>query len=308
MAEPAFAPEVAPQPERKDRPLAVELLLSMRPKQWTKNLLLFAGVVFAHVAGNFTDDLKATAGFVIFCGLAGGQYVLNDVADLEADRLHPRKRLRPIASGRVPLRTATIFGIALLAGSLVASLGLGWWFVLNAAAYLALSVGYSYWLKHVVLVDVITIAVGFVLRATAGSAAVGVEVSPWLLVVSIFLALFLALAKRRQELVTLTDASAHRPSLEEYSERLLDQLLSMMGIATILAYSLYTIEAQTGVTSRWLKATIPFVIYGVFRYLYLIYEKGLGGSPEEILLTDRPLQINMVLWAGSIIGILYLPR
>jgi 4-hydroxybenzoate polyprenyltransferase len=307
VAEPALAPESAPI-ERAARPIAWELFMSMRPRQWTKNLLVFAGVVFAHVAGNVRDDLRSLAAFVIFCGLAGSQYVLNDVADAEADRLHPKKRLRPIASGRVSRRVGVTFGLVVLAASLGASVALGPWFLLNAAAYLALSVAYTYWLKHVVLVDVLTIAVGFVLRATAGSAAVRVDVSPWLLVVSILLALFLALAKRRQELVTLSDASAHRRSLEEYSERLLDQLLSMMGMGTILAYSLYTIEAQTqtGVSSRWLKATIPFVIYGMFRYLYLIYEKGKGGSPEEVLLTDRPLQINMVLWGLAVLAILYL--
>jgi 4-hydroxybenzoate polyprenyltransferase len=137
---------------------------------------------------------------------------------------------------------------------------------------------------------------------------VRVEVSPWLLVVSIVFALFLALAKRRQELTTLTDASAHRPSLEEYSERLLDQLLAMTGASVIMAYALYTIDSPNAVTSRWLKGTIPFVIFGIFRYFYLIYEKGLGGSPEDVLLTDRPLQIDLALWAGAIIAILYLPR
>jgi 4-hydroxybenzoate polyprenyltransferase len=286
----------------------MELLREMRPKQWTKNLVVFAGVVFAGTGRHLGDDLRALAAFLIFCLLAGGQYVLNDVADAEADRLHPRKRLRPIASGRVSRRTGAIFGAVVLAVALAASVFLGGWFLLNSIAYLVLSVGYSYLLKHMVLVDVIAIAVGFVLRTTAGSAAVRVEVSPWLLVVSIFLALFLALGKRRQELITLTDASAHRATLEEYSERLLDQLLSMMAVATILAYSLYTIEAQTGIVSRWLKATIPFVIYGIFRYLYLIYEKGLGGSPEEVFLTDRPLQVNMALWGAAIIVILYLPR
>lgn len=307
MAEPAVAPEPIPlRPER--RPLALELLASMRPKQWTKNCLVFAGVVFAHVASNVTDDLRALAAFVIFCGLAGGQYVLNDVVDADADRLHPSKRLRPIASGRVSRNQGAVFGTVVVVLSLAASISLGPWFILNAAGYLGLSVAYSYWLKHVVLVDVIVIAIGFVLRATAGTAAVQVEVSPWLLVVSFFLALFLALAKRRQELVSLTDASAHRPSLEDYSERLLDQLLMLVGAATLMAYALYTIDSDTGVSSRWLKATLPFVVFGLFRYLYLIYEKGMGGSPEEVLLTDRPLQLNMALWGLAVIVILYAPR
>jgi 4-hydroxybenzoate polyprenyltransferase len=307
-AEPALTPASSPEevPERS-RPLGLDLLVSMRPKQWTKNLVVFAGVVFAGAGRNVTDDLRAAAAFVIFCVLAGGQYVLNDVADTEADRRHPRKRFRPIASGRVSRSAALTFGITVLAVAFTASAGLGPWFLLNAFAYLALSISYSYWLKHIVLVDVIVIAVGFVLRATAGSAAVSVEVSPWLLVVSVFLALFLALAKRRQELITLTDAPLHRPSLEEYSERLLDQLLSLVGAATLMAYSLYTVESEAR-HSPWLKATIPFVIFGVFRYLYLIYEKGMGGSPEEVLLTDRPLQVNMVLWAGAILLVLYLPR
>lgn len=310
MAEAALAEEDEPARER-ERSLPHELLRSMRPKQWTKNLVIFAGVVFAGAARNATDDLRAVAAFVIFCGLAGGQYVLNDVADAEADRRHPRKRLRPIASGSITRRAGATFGIAVLSVSVLASVALGPWFLLNALAYLALTTAYSYWLKHVVLVDVIVIAVGFVLRATAGSAAVRVEVSPWLLVVSILLALFLALAKRRQELVTLADASAHRPSLEEYSERLLDQLLSLVGAATLMAYSLYTIDPETlariGQAAPWLKATIPFVIFGVFRYLYLIYERGMGGSPEEVLLSDRPLQVNTVLWAVAILVILYLP-
>ena len=306
VAEPALTPELAEEAGVK-RPLALDLFASMRQRQWTKNLVIFAGVVFAGAGRDMGDDLRALAGFVIFCALAGGQYVLNDVVDTEADRLHPRKRFRPIASGRVAQRTGVVFGVAALVAGMAASVTLGPWFILNAAAYLALTLSYSFWLKHLVLVDVITIAVGFVLRATAGSAAVRVEVSAWLLVVSVFLALFLALAKRRQELITLTDAPLHRKSLSEFSERLLDQLLSLVGAATLMAYALYTIESDTGATSPWLKATIPFVIFGVFRYLYLIYEKGMGGSPEEILLSDRPLQINMALWAAVVVAILYIP-
>jgi 4-hydroxybenzoate polyprenyltransferase len=235
-------------------------------------------------------------------------YLLNDVADLERDRLHPLKALRPIASGLVPSRLAAMVAVALAAGCLVGSLLLGPKFLLCAAAYLALNVLYSLKLKEVVIVDVLSVSMGFVLRFVAGAVAISVVISEWLLICTILLALFLTLAKRRHELVSLNDtAASHRRILSEYSPYLLDQMISVVTASCVTAYAFYTTAAETKAKFQtdYLVLTIPFVLYGIFRYLYLVHRKEKGGSPSDVLLTDRPLLIAVALWALSIVAIVY---
>jgi len=287
------------------------LVRELRPWQWPKNLFVLAGVVFAQQLSEPGQLGRACAAMVAFCLLSSAGYVFNDLRDLEKDRIHPRKRLRPLAAGAVP----TPLGWALAAGLTLAGLGLsaalGSSMGLLAAGYLLLNVFYSLLLKQIVLLDVMTIAVGFVLRAVAGVEALEPrpELSPWLLVCTFFLALFIAVGKRRHERVTLaTEAELHRSTLAEYPPELLDQLVPVVTGATILAYAIYTISPATpehAPASR-LVLTIPFVVYGVFRYLYLVYRRGRGGAPSELLFRDGPLLGNLVLWGAAILGVLYL--
>jgi len=281
----------------------------MRPRQWTKNLLLFAGLIFTNNIFNAPLLIRSIAGFGCFCLLSGALYILNDILDVEQDRQHPRKRLRPIASGQLPIPVAG------LASGIIGSVALAAAFVLQppfgliALGYFLLILSYSLWLKHIVLVDVFTIAFGFVLRAVAGTAAISVKVSPWLLVCTTLLALFLGLGKRRQELVLLAaDASNHRKILDEYSLEWIDQMLSAITSATIVSYAFYTFTSETASQHKSLMLTIPFVMYGLFRYLFLIHKRNMGGSPETILLEDRPLQIDIFLWIVSSALILYFNR
>jgi 4-hydroxybenzoate polyprenyltransferase len=316
----------------------------MRPRQWTKNLLLFAGVTFAGRLLDPTAVLRATLAFALFCLLAGATYIINDLADVRADRLHPTKRFRALASGRLSIRSAR-FGVAgalALAAALLTLIealpqagtarrlvglfpprfapspaqvaythdayarlgGSGLLFALTAVGYLALMLAYTYKLKHIVLLDVFTIAAGFVLRAMAGAFVVAVRISPWLYLCTILLALFLALGKRRQELTLLSEgASDHRRNLSEYSAPLLDQLITIVTAATIMAYSLYTFQGEAG--DQRLMVTIPFVIYGIFRYLYLVYVRHEGGSPEEVLLKDAHVRWSVILCALTIGFVLY---
>ena len=251
---------------------------------------------------------KSVLGFVIFCALSGTVYLLNDVADLERDRLHPRKRLRPIASGALSARVAVLSALGLGLGSLGLSAVLGLPFLLCAALYLALNILYSFRLKEIVILDVLSVSIGFVLRAVAGGVAIGVQVSDWLLVCTLLLALFLALAKRRHELVSLTtSATGHRKILAEYSPYLLDQMISVVTASCLTAYAFYTMAPDTVEKYRTerLAWTIPFVLYGIFRYLYLVHQKEKGGSPTDILVTDRPLLLNVFLWALALLWIVY---
>jgi 4-hydroxybenzoate polyprenyltransferase len=236
-------------------------------------------------------------------------YLFNDVADVERDRLHPLKRLRPIASGALSPRTATLFALVLGAACLGASLTLGAPFAVAAAAYLALNLVYSFKLKEVVILDAIAVSLGFVLRAVAGAVAIGVVFSDWLLICTILLALFLTFCKRRHELTSIGEgASEHRKSLEEYSPYLLDQMISVVTASCLMAYASYTTAPETidKFHTERLPWTIPFVLYGIFRYLYLVHRKEEGGSPTDILLTDRPLLLNVFLWALAIILIVYM--
>ena len=286
------------------------IVVSLRPHQWVKNLFVFAGLIFGHKL--FTPAVWVALGtFGIFCALSGAVYLFNDVADRERDRLHPRKRLRPIASGRLAVGTALAAGIVLSAVSLAASFAIASGLLLTAVAYVALLAAYSAWLKHVVIVDVLVVATGFTLRAIAGAVAIDVEISGWLLICTILSALFLALGKRRHEYLTLDGAAvAHRPILGEYSAALLDQMIGVVTASTVTAYALYTMSPETVAKfdTRLLPATLPFVLYGVFRYLYLLYRRQRGGNPSELFLNDRALVINTALWIAAVVAIIYGPR
>ena len=281
----------------------------MRPEQWTKNLIVFAALIFGRRLMDPAAVGLSLAAFLIFCALSGVVYLINDVSDREADRQHPLKRRRPIAAGElqpsVALAAAVVIGVAAMAAATWIAPALG----LITAAYLALFVGYSRVLKHVVILDVLTIAIGFVLRAAAGAAAIDVPVSHWLLVCTILLALFLGLSKRRHELTLLADsATGHRRILEEYNPYLLDQMIGVVTASTLVAYIIYCTSPETiekfGTDN--LVLTTPFPIYGIFRYLYLTHQKG-SGSPSEVLLTDRPLVICIALWGLAVIAIIYRP-
>ncbi len=297
------------------------LIHGIRPRQWSKNLSLFIGLVFAGQLFHVIPFVRALLAFFVFCLASSSIYLLNDLLDIEKDRQHPLKRLRPLASGRLPIQWAwTMIGV-LLAGCALLMVLLGQFppindiyqayggatflFVASITVYLILMVFYSFYLKHIVLIDVFVIATGFVLRIIAGTVVIPVIISPWLYLVTCFLSLFLALGKRRQELVLLQQqASEHRQNLKEYSMPLLDQLITIMVTCTVITYSLYTFEGPTG--NRRLIVTIPLVLYGVCRYLYLVYVRMEGGSPEEVLLRDWHMLGTVIICTTLIIGVLYL--
>jgi 4-hydroxybenzoate polyprenyltransferase len=286
------------------------LLVSLRPEQWTKNLLVLAGVVFGGRLLEPPAVAIALAAFAIFCALSGAVYLFNDVADREADQNHPLKRERPIASGQLSATSAVTAGVVLGIAGVATAFSLGMQFGIVAAAYLAAQILYSFGLKHVVIVDVLMIAAGFVLRAIAGAVAVNVPIGHWLLVCTTLLALFLALSKRRHELTLLAEgATDHRRILEEYSPYLLDQMIGVVTSSTLIAYTVYATSSDTAARlgTAKLGLTIPFVLYGIFRYLYLVHQKRGGGSPAAMLLTDRPLLGCVALWAASVIALLYSP-
>ena len=269
---------------------------------------VFAALAFSKHLFEGDPLARSLAAFALFCGLSGTVYLFNDVADLEKDRLHPLKRLRPIASGRLGVRAALLVASGLGAGCLAGSLALGRAFALTAFAYLALNLAYSLWLKELVILDVLAVSLGFVLRAVAGGLAVRVPISEWLLVCTILLALFLALSKRRHELTSLSEqAREHRRILAEYSPYLLDQMIAVVTASCVTAYAFYTLAPETRdkYQTSALAWTIPFVIYGVFRYLYLVHKKDQGGSPAELLVTDRPLLLTVALWALAVVAIVY---
>jgi 4-hydroxybenzoate polyprenyltransferase len=280
----------------------------LRPGQWTKNLFVFAALVFAQRLGDANSVMKAVIAFFVFCALSSTVYLVNDVLDREQDRRHPLKARRPIASGALDpalaLIGATVVGIAAMS----AAWALGWQFFQTAAAYVVLLNAYSAFLKHIVILDVLTIAAGFTLRAAAGAAAIAVPMSHWLLVCTTLLALFIALSKRRHELTLLTDTAIdHRPILSDYSPYLLDQMISVVTASTLIAYVFYTISPET--TAKFgtdlLSLTIPFPLYGIFRYLFLVHLRDQGGSPAELVVNDRPLLLCVGLWALSVIIIIY---
>ncbi len=283
----------------------------MRPAQWTKNFFLLAALVFAERLFEKESLLKAAEAFVLYCLLSGSLYLWNDLRDLDEDRAHPVKKKRPLASGE--LRPAVAIGF-FLAGSAVAlfwAFKLGLPFFLVTAGYFLLQVAYSAWLKHIVILDIFVLASGFVFRVVAGALVIQVPISSWLLICTSLLSLFVGMSKRRHELVLLENRAAdHRPILKEYSAYLLDQMISVVTASTLIAYCLYTISAETveKFGTRNLVYSSIFVLYGIFRYLYLVHQKGLGGSPEELVLRDKPLLINIFLWGLSIVLIIYVLR
>ena len=295
-------------PPAASRPLAVSLVTSLRPYQWTKNLIIFAALLFGQRLLDGRALLYASAAFAIFCALSGVVYLINDIADREADRQHPVKKHRPIASGALPVSVALTVALLLMVSALTGAFFLRPLFGVLASAYLGLLVLYSGPLKHIVIIDVLTIAIGFVLRAVAGAVAVDVEISHWLLVCTILLALFISLAKRRHELVLLAaGAREHRPILHEYSPYLLDQMIAITAGASLIAYILYTISPENAERfgTPWLDLTIPFPIYGIFRYLYLVHQRDGGGSPADLLLTDYPLLACVISWVLAVVLIVY---
>ena len=279
--------QVVELPRRRGKTQAA--FVSLRPRQWTKNLLLFAGIIFAAKLGDAWRWLDAFAVFAAYCAASSAAYLVNDVRDARHDRAHPVKRARPIARGELSTRSAYVLAGALLALAVALATPLGLVSLAFLAAFLGLQAIYTLGLKHVVLIDVMTIAGLFVLRASAGAAGVHVRISPWLLLCTALLALFLALAKRRGELVLVgAEATPGRPVLEGYSLALVDQLVSVVAACTVIAYSLYTFTARD---SKALMVTIPFVVFGVFRYLLLIHRDDLGEEPEQVLLTDLPILV-----------------
>ena len=284
------------------------LFRTMRPRQWPKNVFIFAALVFDKQLLIVDSFLRTLGGFGLFCLISSAVYVFNDLADLEADRQHPEKKHRPIASGLLPVGAAWTAGTLLL----VATLGLAYWlaptFALVLAFYFVINLAYSKWLKHIPILDVLIIAAGFVLRVGAGVTLIHVvRFSPWLYVVMTLLALYLGFGKRRAELALLAHgAGSHRKVLAGYTIPLLDQYIMIVSGTTIVAYSLYTFSAPNVPANHTMMLTIPFVLYTIFRYLYLIEVKHAGGAPEEILLSDRPLQIALGLWALVVVLVFYL--
>jgi len=292
----------------------------MRPKQWTKNAFVFIGLIFADQAFHILPLERSVIAFLAFCMASSTIYILNDIGDLEKDRQHPVKRFRPLASGRLPVSWAIVLmcGLLLVCCALVGGLfmlpvnsslhanlgGANVLFALTIAAYLIINVLYNIRLKHVVLIDVFCIASGFILRTIGGTVVIPVSTSPWLYLVICFLSLFLALGKRRHELVLLQgDASSHRKILKEYSIPMLDQMITVVVACTLMAYSLYTIQGETG--QGRLIVTIPFVLYGIFRYLYLVYMRMEGGSPDEVLLRDKHILGAVLCCVVGIVLVLY---
>ena len=285
--------------------LLIALIKAIRPKQATKNLFVFAAIIFAGKISDRTALLQTLAAFLLFTAVSGSVYLLNDILDVEQDKLHPKKSKRPIASGELPVPLAVVGSVAL------AIVGIGFGFALRplfgaaVAAYLLLQIGYCFSFKHIVLLDVFTIAIGFVLRTVAGGLATHIPISHWLILCSLQLALFLGFGKRRQELVLLGEnAGSHRKILDEYSLPFLDQMINVVAGVTIVCYSVYSIESESAAKHPRLWVTVPLVIFSVCRYLYLVYQKGWGGAPDEVLLKDRTLQIAIGIWL-LLIGLIF---
>ena len=307
---PALHPRAAGSATPPTRSTSALLFVSLRPEQWTKNLVVFAAALFG---GRLFDPAAlglTVATFFIFCALSGAVYLFNDIADREADQRHPLKRSRPIASGALAPTPAVVLALVLGLGGTAAAFWIAPTLGIVAGLYLALLLAYSAILKHLVIVDALTIAAGFVLRAVAGTIAVAVPFSQWLLVCTTLLALFLAFSKRRHELTLLADGAAdHRRILHEYSPYLLDQMIAVVTASTLIAYSVYATSPETAqrLGTNRLGLTIPFVLYGIFRYLYLVHQKRGGGSPAAMLVTDGPLLACVALWAATVAVILYSP-
>jgi 4-hydroxybenzoate polyprenyltransferase len=290
------------------------LIKTLRPRQWTKNIFLFAALVFDGKLFLLPDLLRTLGGFGLFCLISSSIYIFNDLLDVEADRQHPVKKNRPIASGKLPLPVAFATGLTLSLLAIVPAYLLAWQFALTILVYFAMMLAYSKWLKHIPILDVLILAAGFVLRVHAGTTLITVErFSPWLYVLMTLLALYLGFGKRRAELAMLVgtstpdpDSGGSRKVLDSYTLPLLDQFITIVSGTTIVAYSLYTFFRPETPGNHALMLTIPFVIYAIFRYLYLIQVRQIGAEPEEILLTDRPFQISIFLWGLAVLAVFYL--
>lgn len=307
--QPALAGEPARGQARERRSLLLSLVRAMRPHQWVKNSVIFAALVFSHGLTDPAHLSRSLAAFALFCAVSSAVYLLNDVLDLENDQAHPTKSKRPIAAGDVPVGLAGLLAATLAFGALALSWRLSPPFAAMVLLYLVMNVLYSLWLKRVVIVDVMIISSGFVIRAFAGGLVIGVEVSAWLILCTIFLSLFLGFTKRRQELAQLeAHAVIHRAILKEYSIAFLDQMISIVTAATLVAYFLYTLapETRARLGTPYLPLTIPPVLYGIFRYLYLVHQKNMGENPTGALYADRPLLFDVMLWAATAVVILYI--
>ena len=287
----------------------LEILRSLRIQQWIKNLWVFAPLVFSQNVFDLPLLIKTILAFLLFCVISGAAYILNDIQDLEEDKIHPVKSKRPLASGRLKKNHALFACILLVLLGLSGAYFLNVYFFAILVIYFILQVAYSIWLKHVVIIDVFLIATGFFLRVIAGGLAIEVQISPWLVICTILIALFLAMCKRRHELLFLDKtAGTHRPVLKEYTPQLLDQMIAVVTASTVISYCLYTVSPETvskfGTTN--LLFTVPFVIYGIFRYLYLVHQKDEGGSPEALIIKDKPLLIDLFLWIATAMLILYI--
>lgn len=293
------------------------LLVAMRPRQWVKNGLVLLALAFSvgqswqlQEPDSWLPLLgRALVAFVCFCAVSSAEYLVNDLRDVERDRLHPRKRRRPIAARTLRPRTAWSAAVLLAAGGAALGSTLGPRFVLTLAGYGTLTLAYSLALKHMVILDILTLAVGFVMRAVAGALAISVPVSVWLYLCTLLGALFISIFKRRHEITLLEEGAAeHRPILAEYTTGLLDQMASVVTASTVVAYCLYTVTAENLPQNHAMIGTVPFVLYGIFRYMYLVHRHDAGGSPEEIFLKDRPLQVTGILWIITAMVILALSR
>lgn len=277
----------------------------LRIRQWIKNLLIYIALIFTNNLFNFSLLIKTTIGFILLCFAASSIYIFNDIKDAKEDSHHPEKKRRPIASGKVKTSFAFSISILLIIISLFGSFVIEKKFFIVILIYILLSLSYTLKLKNIVILDILVIATNYVLRAISGAIIINVAISPWLFICTSLLALFVIMAKRRYEL-NLTSAIKHRKILEEYSIPLLDEMISVTTASTIAAYALYTFTSETASRHNYLLLTMPFVLYGIFRYLYLIHKKNLGGSPEYIFLKDIPTIINIILWIISIIIIVYI--
>ena len=278
-----------------------ELLISMRPKQWYKNLVLFIGIIFSLNFFNYQMWISVISAFLIFCMISGSEYIINDILDRDRDRIHPRKRNRPIASEKLKVSHAMLFVIILLILAFTIAYKINIQFLEISRVYFILIICYSLYLKHIAIVDVLTISTGFVLRAVAGCIAIKVSRSPWLIICAFLVALFLALGKRRHELILLeNEANNHRKVLDNFSPEMLDKMIDIVTSTLIMSYSLYTFLTN----NTWLMATIPIVIYGIFRYIFLASSKNIGGEPE-ILFKDKGIVTCITLWISMVMVLLY---
>jgi 4-hydroxybenzoate polyprenyltransferase len=293
-----------------ERPPAVALVLALRPRQWAKNVFVAAALVFAGRLADPSAVLVVCGAFAVFCVLSSAVYLINDVRDRDADRLHPAKRRRPIASGEISPGTASALSVILAVAALFAAFRLSTRFGEVAAAYLVLNLAYSFGLKRVVILDVMMVATGFLLRALAGAVVIDVAISRWLVMCTGLLALFLGFAKRRQEVAALEGESLTRPILKEYSLPFLDQMIAAVTGATVVAYSVYAFSPEVAqkLGTTHLGFTIPFVLFGIFRYLYLVHQRGIGENPTAVVLTDLPLVLDVLLWAAAVVLALYVWR